>query len=152
MSRSRSLAGALGVFVLGAVLLAAAPRHTPPGPEVTVYKNASCGCCTAWVDHLRAAGFRVTVHNLDDLSETNAMLGVPPRLVACHTAVLKGYVIEGHVPAADIKRLLAQHPRVAGLAVPGMPAGSPGMEGPRKEAYQVLAFDRHGKTTVYASY
>jgi hypothetical protein len=152
MLRSRSLVAAAGVFLLGAGLLAAAPRHAPPAPEVTVYKLSTCGCCSAWVDHLRANGFEVTVHDLDDLTETNAMLGVPGPLVACHTAVVKGYVIEGHVPAADIKRLLAEHPKVAGLAVPGMPAGSPGMEGPRKDPYQVLTFDKTGKTTVFAKY
>ena len=152
MQRSRSLIAAAGVFLLGAALLAAAPRHTAPLPEVTVYKNASCGCCGAWVDHLRANGFKVTVHDLDDLSETNGMLGVPEPLIACHTAVVDGYVIEGHVPAADIKRLLTDHPKVAGLAVPGMPAGSPGMEGAQKDPYQVLTFDKAGRTAVYASH
>lgn len=118
--------------------------------DVTVYKSPTCGCCKVWVDHLRANGFNVTAKDMNNMNEIKAKLGVPPGLGSCHTATVNGYVIEGHVPAADIKRLLAEKSKVAGLTAPGMPMGSPGMEGPRKDRYDVLAFDAKGGTRVYA--
>ena len=118
--------------------------------EVTVYKSPTCGCCKKWVRHLRDNGFKVTTHDVRDLRPIKAKHGVRPAIAACHTALVNGYVIEGHVPADVIKRLLIEKPRVAGIAVPGMPAGSPGMEGPRKERYHVLTFDTGGRTEVYA--
>ena len=120
--------------------------------EVVVYKDANCGCCKKWVAHLEANGFTVKAHNVKDLLARKTAHGVPPRLYACHTARVGGYVVEGHVPAVDIKRLLAERPKVRGLAVPGMPAGSPGMEGPRPERYNVLSFGKDGQTAVYASH
>jgi len=117
---------------------------------VIVYKTPTCGCCKAWVDHLRANGFDVVERDSADLAPVKAAHGVPGALESCHTAVVDGYVIEGHVPADLVAKLLAERPEVAGLAVPGMPAGSPGMEGPYKEAYDVLAFQKDGRTTVYA--
>lgn len=119
---------------------------------VTVYKSPTCGCCNAWVDHLRANGFRVTTVDTDDLTAIKQLHGVEPAHAACHTALIGGYVIEGHVPAADVRRLLAEQPAVTGLAVPGMPTGSPGMEGPRTERYNVLAFTRDKGATVFASH
>ena len=124
-----------------------------PAPDVvTVYKSPTCGCCSKWVDHLKASGFTVRTIDVADLSEIKAQAGVTRNLASCHTALVGKYTIEGHVPAADIRRLLKQQPEVAGLAVPGMPMGSPGMEGDRKDAYDVLAFDRTGRTEVWASH
>lgn len=120
--------------------------------SVTVYKTPTCGCCTAWVDHLRANGFEVTAHDLDDVTPEKQRLGVPPGLVSCHTAVVDGYVVEGHVPAADIKRLLASRPAVIGIAVPGMPMGSPGMDYGPAVAYDVIAFKPDGTLDLFASH
>ncbi len=117
---------------------------------VVVYKSPACGCCGDWVDHLRSNGFEVRVEDRDDLRPVKAELGVPSDLVACHTAVVEGYVVEGHVPADDVRRLLEERPDVAGVAVPGMPVGSPGMEGPREERYSVVAFDGEGDREVFA--
>lgn len=121
--------------------------------EVTVYKRAGCGCCVKWVEHLRQNGFSVQSHNVADLDGYKARSGISPRLASCHTAYVDGYVIEGHVPAQDIRRLLEQRPAAIGLAVPGMPIGSPGMEqGPRKDPYSVLLVHEDGKTTVFADH
>jgi hypothetical protein len=119
-------------------------------PIMTVYRSPSCGCCKKWVEHIRAAGFRVDVKELDDLSEIKATLGVPSALQSCHTGVLGAYFIEGHVPADLARRLLKERPKILGLAVPGMPIGSPGMEGGVPERYDVIAFERTGVTRVYA--
>lgn len=120
--------------------------------EVTVYKSPTCGCCNAWIKHLEANGFSVKAHNVSDVGQYKIRYGLRPELASCHTALVNGYVIEGHVPAADIKRLLRERPAVTGLAVPGMPAGSPGMEGPRKDRYQVLSFDSKGEIRVFATH
>jgi hypothetical protein len=119
---------------------------------ITVYKTPTCGCCAKWVDHLREHGYHVNAIDQNDLSEVKSRLGVSSALQSCHTATVGGYVVEGHVPAADIRRLLAERPSVTGLAVPGMPSGSPGMEGFRSERYDVLAFDKGGATKVFASH
>lgn len=135
------------------ILTAAAVATTPPprGPAITVYKSPSCGCCANWVDHLRAAGFAVTVRDTSDVGVVKTARGVPPALASCHTAVAAGYVFEGHVPADLIRRFLKEAPAAAGLAVPGMPAGSPGMEGPSPVRYDVVTFDSRGRTSVYAT-
>lgn len=131
---------------------------TVPGPgaaagtEVLVYRSPACGCCLGWAEHLREAGFRVRVEDRDDLGAVKADLGVPLDLSSCHTARVGGYVVEGHVPASDIRRLLDERPDVQGLAVPGMPVGSPGMEGPDPEPYDVVAFDGEGDRTVFATH
>lgn len=145
---------ALTFGVTGAALpLPPADAHgISPEPAITVYKDPNCGCCAKWVDHLVKHGFRVTAKDSEDMTAVKAGLGVPPALNSCHTGLVNGYIIEGHVPAADIKRLLVEKPKVAGLAVPGMPMGSPGMEGPRTDRYDVLTFDKAGKTTVFASH
>jgi len=119
-------------------------------PTVTVYKTPTCGCCSKWIEHLRANGFEVVAHDLNDLRSTKAQYGVEREFSSCHTAVVGGYVVEGHVPAEHVKRLLEEQPAVAGLAVPGMPMGSPGMEGAYSEPYDVLAFDEKGATSVFA--
>ena len=121
-------------------------------PAVTVYKSPSCGCCTKWVEHLQAHGYTVITRDTDDMTTVKDANGVPDRLQSCHTALVGGYVIEGHVPAATIDRLLRERPRIAGLAVPGMPAGSPGMEVGVTEAYDVIAYDAGGTTRVYESH
>ena len=117
---------------------------------VTVYKAASCGCCGKWVDYLRANGFEVKVVDMDDLSEIKSASGVPRSLQTCHTAVVEGYVVEGHVPVDALRKLLHDRPKVAGIAVPGMPVGSPGMDGSPAQHYDVIAWDKTGKTSVFA--
>lgn len=124
-------------------------------PEIAVYKTATCGCCNAWVDHLREEGFSVTTRDVsqDQLNTRKHSAGLTYGLASCHTAFVDGYTIEGHVPADDIHRLLEEKPEAAGLTVPGMPVGSPGMEqGERRDPYDVLIFDHDGNTEVYASY
>jgi hypothetical protein len=123
-------------------------------PMVDVYKDATCACCNKWVEHLRANGFEVRVTNTRDLASFKTSHGVPRQLQSCHTAIVDGYVIEGHVPASDVQRLLKERPAIAGLAVGGMPVGSPGMEmpGARAEPYDVVAFDKSGGTRVFASH
>lgn len=120
------------------------------GDTVLVYKSPTCGCCAKWVDVVRAAGFAVKTIDTDDLTAVKRANGVREDLSACHTALVGGYVVEGHVPPGDIRRLLRERPAVAGLAVPGMPMGSPGMEGPYKEAYEVSSFDRAGRVQLFA--
>jgi len=121
-------------------------------PAVNVFKTATCGCCGKWVEHLRANGFVVNVQNVENTAEYRRKYGVPEKLMSCHTAVVNGFAIEGHVPAREIQRLLSSGAKAKGLAVPGMPAGSPGMEGPRADAYSVLLFDAQGRASVYQSY
>lgn len=122
-------------------------------PVVTVYKSPTCGCCSDWVEHMREAGFEVEAHDVNDLHEVKARLGVRPQHQSCHTATVGDYVIEGHVPADLVQKLLKEQPQVSGLAVPGMPRGSPGMEMPdgTKDAYDVIAFTTDGESAVYAS-
>lgn len=122
---------------------------TVPGlaalPPVSVYKDPRCGCCAAWARYLAQAGFAVTTHDVSDLPERKRALGVPAQLGSCHTAQVGPYVVEGHVPAAAIERLLREQPKAIGIAVAGMPVGSPGMEGPNPESYEVKLFDAHGE-------
>ena len=145
--------GLVGVRALGAQQGRAAQQALP---AMTIYKSASCGCCKLWVDHVKGAGFTVREVNTDDLNSVKREMGIPPRLASCHTVVVGSYVVEGHVPADDVKRLLRDRPAgVRGLAVPGMPVGSPGMEqGPpsQYERYQVLAFTAAGATSVFATH
>jgi hypothetical protein len=118
---------------------------------IDVVKTPWCGCCTAWIEHLRSEGLEVRVTETEDLTPVARKLGVPDDLRSCHSASIGGYAIEGHVPAADIKRLLKEKPIAAGLAVPGMPVGSPGMEqGAAKQPYAVILFNRSGKRRVFA--
>lgn len=122
---------------------------------ITVYKSPTCGCCSKWEEHLTKAGFKVSSKTTDDMEQVRAQFGVPEKMQSCHTAVIDGYVIEGHVPADDVKKLLETRPEgVAGLAAPGMPANSPGMqpEGEKPSGYDVLSFDREGNAKVFTSY
>lgn len=143
------LAGLAGA---GAISL---PVRAQGKPRVEVWKDPNCGCCQEWVRHLESHGFQVTVHD-DGNTRARGRLGIPEKLGSCHTAVVGGYAIEGHVPAADIQRLLRERPPAVGLAVPGMPVGSPGMDGGvyggRRDAYEVLLVARDGSTRVFRSY
>ena len=140
--------------ILFSMLLAGAAAFAVPAPtpphEMVVYKSPYCGCCAKWVDHVRAAGIRVTVIDTADLEPIKARHGVTGELGSCHTALVDGFVIEGHVPADLVLKLVTERPALRGLAVPGMVSGSPGMEGPNPQHYAVLSFDRSGKTAVYA--
>lgn len=140
-----------GGLALAALLPDTSDAMVKPA-AITVYKDPSCGCCKNWVDHLRANGFAPEVHDRSDMDALKDSLGVPSPLRSCHTAVVGTYVIEGHVPAADVKRLVATKPaKTLGVAVPGMPAGSPGMEmGGRVDRYDVVAFAAGGATRVFA--
>lgn len=120
--------------------------------DFVVYKSPTCGCCTGWVEHLREAGHEVETVDVADPAQLQGMKrggGVPADLGSCHTAVVEGYTIEGHVPAESIERLLRERPDIKGLAVPGMPIGSPGMEGPNPQRYEVIAFTEDGERSVY---
>lgn len=152
-SRRDFLAAAALALVARPALLGAAeaPSGTAKLPPITVYKSASCGCCRKWVDHIKAAGFAVTARDTEDIDQVKRMMGVPAALASCHTGLVAGYVVEGHVPADLVRKLVLEKPKgVKGLAVPGMPQGSPGMETGVKDAYDVVAFDRSGTTRVYA--
>jgi hypothetical protein len=149
----RTFLPVLPLLALGAAPLTgqAARTSNPPAVAMQVYKTPTCGCCAKWVDHMKLAGFAPEVHDMPDVSPVKAKVGLPPTLQSCHTALVDGYVIEGHVPADLVQRLLKEKPKVAGIAVPGMPVGSPGMEmGGRKDPYEVIAFTKEGTTSVYA--
>jgi len=138
------IAAFLGLFATSFAVPAAAA-------EIDVYKTPWCGCCSGWVDEMVANGHSVTVNDMETLDSIKLMAGVPPELEACHTALVDGFVIEGHVPAADVARLLTERPEAKGLAVPGMPMGAPGMGG-EAEPYDVVLFTADGATSIYASY
>jgi hypothetical protein len=151
--RSGLIAAIAVAVVVTGVILVRADQATQSLPAVTVYKDPNCGCCSLWVAHMERAGFRVTATNTADMPALRTKLGVPAHVQSCHTAVVNGFVVEGHVPADDVKRLLASRPKVKGIAVPGMPVGSPGMEqGDVKHHYSVLTFDEAGRTTVFAAH
>jgi hypothetical protein len=156
MTTRRSFLVQTAGIALGGLLV---PRL--PGPTrrravsvITIYKSASCGCCAKWVDHLKANGFQTVVHDEEGMDSVKDNLGVPKAFRSCHTALCEKYLIEGHVPAEDIQRLLKQHPKVAGLAVPGMPSGAPGMAPPGTSisGFQVVAFQLDGSSKVFAQY
>lgn len=141
----RTLLAAAATFPVALALTK--PLRAEILPLVTVTKDPNCGCCDGWADHIKAAGFPVRVIVSNEVFSLKQQLGVPAELASCHTAEVGGYVIEGHVPAAAIRRLLAARPQAIGLAVPGMPAGSPGMDfpGTRPEQYEVLLFNASGQ-------
>ena len=145
-------AAALGGALAAGGSLWAPPRRAPV--TLTVYKSRSCGCCAEWVDYLKAAGFQTVVHDDEDMDTVKDSLGVPGGVRSCHTAQVEKYLIEGHVPAEDIQRLLKEKPKVAGLAVPGMPPSSPGMARPGDphQPFNTVAFQHDGSTSVYAKH
>jgi hypothetical protein len=135
------------LFVAASSLLQSAMPAAAAEPAITVHKDPSCSCCSGWVQHLQKAGFPTKVIETRDLDAVKTRLKIPDDLAACHTAEVAGYVIEGHVPASALKRFLAEKPDATGLAVPGMPAGSPGMEGGTPERYDVVLFGPNGRRT-----
>lgn len=139
------------LFIISAGLLLSFPVIA--ADSITVYKSASCVCCKKWISHLEQNGFKVKAVDVQDVIPYKIKFGVTPQLASCHTAVIDGYTIEGHVPAADIKKLLRAKPNLVGLSVPKMPVGTPGMEqGNRKDPYQVIGFDKQGRGTVFTDY
>lgn len=149
--------GAIGlVAVLGIAVAVFSGRSADAARQsvIDVFKDPACGCCSLWAEHLREHGFVVTTRDTRDLAAVKTTNGVPREMQSCHTALVDGYVIEGHVPAADVQRLLRDRPDIAGLAVAGMPIGSPGMEveGVAAQPYDVMAFEQGGGAFVFASY
>lgn len=140
--------------VAGAAALATLPVTAAATlPEVEVFKSPTCGCCGQWADHLKAAGFKVKVTMVNDIGAARKRLGMPDKFGSCHTATVGGYSLEGHVPADEVKKLLATKPVAIGLAVPGMPPSSPGMDVPnRKDPYEVLLIDKRGNSAVFGKY
>lgn len=153
MRRFIKLLTLVGVIAAIALATAAPSLAGSKASEITVYRDPSCGCCGGWIAYLAKQGFQpkeITTSNIEPLKQQH---GVPNNLASCHTAVIQGYAIEGHVPAEDIKHLLAQRPKVAGIAVPGMPIGTPGMEdGDRRESFTVVSFDKQGNTRAFNRY
>jgi len=146
-----SLARAGAALALSLPLYAGAAQPATP-PVIEVYKTSSCGCCKEWVRHLEAEGFRVKAQDVANPSDYREKFGIPQQYGSCHTGRVGGYALEGHVPAREIRRMLRERPKARGLAVPAMPAGSPGMEGARKDPYDVLLVKDGGKASVYQSY
>jgi len=142
-----TLAIAVGLAWAGGVWIAAQSAR----PQVIVYKSATCGCCSKWVEHMQENGFDVKAVDVDDINKVKRDNGVPAAAESCHTGLVNGYVVEGHVPADAVQKMLKEKPAIAGIGVPGMPMGSPGMEVPggQKDSYNILSFDRSGKTAVY---
>ena len=148
----RNLIAVVMVGLVGTIALVA--QRNTAAPVIDVYKTPTCGCCGKWVEYLRAEGFQVRVSDLNDLSAVKASNKIPDSVQSCHTAKVGNYALEGHVPAQDIRKLLAERPAVAGIAVPGMPIGSPGMEvaGVKPQAFDTIAFDAQGNRRVFASH
>lgn len=148
---------AVGALAIAGLAGIAAQQKAPAAaalPKVTVYKTSSCGCCRLWVDHMKASGFDVQAMDVSaaDVRAVSKAAGLKDEDTSCHTAKIGSYTVEGHVPAADIKRMLKERPAVAGLSAPGMPQGSPGMEQGVKEPYDVIAFKKDGTSTVFAKH
>jgi len=148
MRRRLPIAGLLASLLWMAPLASA--QETAPAPLVKVWKTPTCGCCGKWVRHMEAAGFRIESTDVDNVDPVKTANGLPLKLASCHTALVGGYVVEGHVPAADVRRLLREKPAILGLAAPGMPAGSPGMDVPGSPPYEVLAVAKDGSTSVWS--
>ncbi len=140
------------VIFAGGWLLFAKEPIPPVEADILVYKSPQCGCCNGWVDHLRENGLSVAVENVDDMGAVKQRLGLPEKLASCHTGLMSGYVVEGHVPVSDLKRLLKEKPDVKGIAVPGMPIGSPGMEMPDTppDRYEVVTYTEDGRVRVFS--
>jgi hypothetical protein len=151
MREAAFLATRRSVLRLVAATAVATPAAAASLPPVAVWKDASCGCCNGWVEHMRKSGFSVTAHDSADMAEVKQANHVPEAMQSCHTALVDGYVIEGHVPADDVKRLLRERPQARGLAVPGMPASAPGMDQPG-EAYSVILFGMPDGEKTYAQH
>lgn len=142
----------LATALLSGWLVFSDGQQTANATVVTVYKSPTCGCCKEWIKHMQANGFSVKTVDVNNVNPYKLENGISFTLASCHTALVDGYAVEGHVPATDIKRMLKERPAIRGLAVPGMPAGSPGMEQGNKDHYNVFSFDKAGAISVYASY
>lgn len=144
----------LAILLLSSVGLSWAQSSQAEGKiDIVVNRSPTCSCCGKWIDHLKQNDFNVKDIVTDDVQAIKTKNGITPELASCHTAIVNGYAIEGHVPASDIKKLLKDKPKVVGLTVPAMPMGTPGMEmGGKKDAYQVLSFDKNSQTQVFNSY
>ena len=151
---SLALLGILSVGAAQNTFAEQAPSKSPQQLEITVYSSPTCGCCHRWVEVLEKDGFKVSSHQTEDMNSVKQSFGLKPQLASCHTATIGGYIIEGHVPAADIRRLLKEKPQTAGLTAPGMPRHSPGMQPPGEQpkGYDVLMFDKEGNTSVFTKY
>lgn len=157
LSRRAFVVGVTGLMtggLAGRRLMAQWPLSLPGPTPITIYKSSSCICCAKWVDHVRANGFAPTIHDEENMDAIKDELGVPQGVRSCHTALVEKYLIEGHVPAADIRRLLGDKGKVAGLAVPGMPSGTPGMAPPGATiaGFDVVAFSSDGTTRTFGRY
>jgi hypothetical protein len=147
----RAVIMACGVIAAARISSAASGK---PAPAMKVYRNPGCGCCEKWVTKMRTEGFAATIEDRDDLDQMKKKLGIPDDLAACHTGLVAGYVLEGHVPVDDVRRLLRERPAALGLAVPGMPVGSPGMEGEdgTTEPFVVWLFEKNGERRQFAKH
>jgi hypothetical protein len=146
--------GAAAMMIAGAIGVSAQQKAASAAPTAIVYKTSSCGCCKMWVEHLKANGFTVETKDVssDEVRAVSKAAGLKDDDSSCHTAKIGGYIVEGHVPASDIQRMLKEKPAIAGIAAPGMPQGSPGMEQGSKEPYDVVAFTKDGKTKLYSKH
>ena len=133
-------------------LLSMAPVWAQTTPTVDVYKSPTCGCCGKWIDHMKKNGFKVEIHEVDNIPASRKKLGMPDKLGSCHTSKVGDYVVEGHVPAQDIQRLLKEKPKALGLAIPSMPPGVPGMDIPNSPPYETLLVHTDGTTSVFAKH
>lgn len=140
----------VSAFLIGSAVFSFNISAADPLPVVEVYKSPTCGCCKEWIKHLEQSGFEVKAHDVSDVNAARQALGMPQQLGACHTAKVGNYLVEGHVPAADIRKLLKEKPKALGIAVPGMPPGSPGMESPRPVPYDTLLVGNDGSVKVYS--
>jgi hypothetical protein len=140
------------VLISGSLPLLSLADNQGKWQAVKVYKSPTCGCCSKWVTHLQNAGFEVSAENVANVSVYKQQYKLPRQLASCHTAIVGGYVVEGHVPAEDVQRLLKEQPDIAGIAVPGMPMGSPGMESPNPDNYATVAFTATGETSIWAQH
>jgi hypothetical protein len=154
MRNSTLLYSVAAGLVAGVIGLSAQQKMATAKPTAVVYKTSSCGCCKLWVEHLKANGFTVEAKDVssEEVRAVSKAAGLKDDDTSCHTAKIGGYIVEGHVPASDIQRMLKEKPAIAGIAAPGMPQGSPGMEQGSKEPYEVVAFTKDGKTTLYAKH
>ncbi|MEA5463596.1 DUF411 domain-containing protein [Leptothoe sp. PORK10 BA2] len=152
--------GSIALITLGLILTGCTLAQGPApisqvalASEINVFRSPTCGCCGLWIEHMRDAGFQVNDQITEDMAAVKEQYGVPENLTSCHTTVVNGYVVEGHIPAEDVARLLTEKPDIAGIAVPGMPMGSPGMEsGDYVEPYTVFAFGKSGETTTFSEH
>jgi hypothetical protein len=141
------------LFFSGLVQAAKKAPTTPSPIDIVVYRSAGCSCCGKWLEHLKSNQFNVVDKLVDDVQAIKNNYGVSAEMASCHTALVDGYVVEGHVPANDIRKMLTSKPNIAGIAVPGMPVGTPGMEmGAKQDAYQVMSFDKHQTAQVFSTY